>query len=325
MDHRERLEFAINRQDVDMIPVAFWKHFPVDDQDPYQLASSTIDFQKSFDFDFVKVSPSSSFCLKDWGVVDYWKGNPEGTREYAEPVIKKPNDWRNLEVLNPAKGKLQDQIDCLKIIKDGVPSDTPIIQTIFSPISQAKNLVGKSKILTHLRSYPEEVFLGLDTITQSTINFIEECMKIKIDGVYFAEQFASLDFLSTQEFMQYGKSFDQKIFPILENFWFNILHIHGKHIMFEQIKDFPLQVFNWHDKETEPDLHTGLNAIKGAVCGGLSLETLVYGDQLAIKSEISRTVKILDRTGLILGTGCVIPMIAPHGNIKCAIDFIRTQ
>ena len=59
MNKRERLEAAIAGQSVDRVPVALWRHFPGDDQDPSDLAAATIAFQRRWDFDFVKVTPAS--------------------------------------------------------------------------------------------------------------------------------------------------------------------------------------------------------------------------------------------------------------------------
>lgn len=325
MDHRDRIQHVINRESTDIFPVAFWRHFPVDDQDPFLLARSTVDFQKTFDFDFVKVSPASSFCLRDWGMDDVWKGNPEGTRDYLSPIIKEPKDWKDLKVLNPHQGYLSKQLECLKIVKKELPVDTPIIQTIFSPISQAKNLVGKNNILNHIRSYPQEITTGLEIITQSTTNFIEECIRLKIDGIFFAEQFATYDLLTSEEFLNFGKYFDEKLFPVIEKFWLNVIHIHGKNIMFDQLVDFPMHVFNWHDQETPPDIETGQKLISGAVCGGISINTITLNDPENIIKIIKKNLEKIEPTGFILGSGCVLPLITPHGNIRTAIDCIRNH
>ena len=68
----------------DRTPIALWRHFPIDDQTPDGLAAAIIDFQRTYDFDLVKVTPASSYCLKDWGADDEWRGNTEGTREYVQ-------------------------------------------------------------------------------------------------------------------------------------------------------------------------------------------------------------------------------------------------
>ena len=42
----------------------------------------------------------------------------------------------------------------------------PVLQTIFSPLAQAKNLAGGETLLVHMRQYPEAVLEGLQTITE---------------------------------------------------------------------------------------------------------------------------------------------------------------
>ena len=326
MDHRERLAHVINREKTDRVPVAFWRHFPVDDQQPESLAASTLSFQRQFDLDFVKVTPASSFCVKDWGMDDAWRGNSEGTRDYLKPIISKPQEWGKFSKLNPKKGHLKAQIRCLDILKNELPAETPFIQTIFSPLTQAKNLVGKNQLIIHLRLYPDEVEKGLQTITQTTIDFIDECSKSGIDGIFFAEQFASYDLLTEDEFLRFGKKFDEKIHDFVNKFWLNVLHIHGQHIMFDQMADFPYQIFNWHDRETFPNLRDGKAKLQKAVCGGLSrLDAMVMGDAKLIRKEIDESLTQVQSSGFVLGTGCVLPLTTPIGNIRTAIEYIRSQ
>lgn len=65
MTKRERLQGAIDGKVVDHPPVALWRHFPGDDQDPDELAASIIAFQRQYDFDFVKVTPDGSYSIRD--------------------------------------------------------------------------------------------------------------------------------------------------------------------------------------------------------------------------------------------------------------------
>ena len=54
--HKERIRGCLNNQILDRPPVALWRHFPVDDQDPRLLADATLHFQRTYDFDLVKVT-----------------------------------------------------------------------------------------------------------------------------------------------------------------------------------------------------------------------------------------------------------------------------
>src|SRR5258707_9659139 len=125
MDKRERLQATVRGEPVDRVAVALWRHFPVDDQDPAALAAATIEWQTQYDFDLVKVTPASSFCLKDWGAQDQWTGNPEGTREYTNRVIQPPDDWAGLKSLDPGRGHLGRQLEALRLIRAGLSADTP--------------------------------------------------------------------------------------------------------------------------------------------------------------------------------------------------------
>ena len=68
MSKQERLRATLSGERADRVPVALWRHFPGDDQDPDELAASTVAFQRQYDFDFIKVTPASSFCVRDWGL-----------------------------------------------------------------------------------------------------------------------------------------------------------------------------------------------------------------------------------------------------------------
>ena len=162
MSHRERMEACLSGQKVDRPPVSLWRHFPVDDQTPDGLAAAVINFQKTYDFDFIKVTPASSYCLKDWGAKDQWEGSSEGTREYQNAVIQRFDDWRQLEHLDPTKGELANMLSSLRQIIAEFSPQVPVIQTIFSPLAQAKNLIGRDRLAYHIRTCPEAVHIGLE-------------------------------------------------------------------------------------------------------------------------------------------------------------------
>jgi len=323
--HRQRIEALLSGNEVDCLPVAFWRHFPMDDQDTNRLAAATIHFQDTFGMDIIKVSPSSSFCIKDWGIQDEWIGNTEGTRDYKSSHRISPSGIRNLPILNPTKGFLGNQLKTLSILSEYYSPQTPIIQTIFSPLAQLKNLLGKNHLINAIRNDPESVKYGLGAITESIILFLGECSKLDIDGIFFAVQQASSDFLSKDEFQEFGKLFDERIFPSLEDFWVNVLHIHGKNIYFDSVSEYPFNVLNWHDRDTYPDLKTASKLTHKVFCGGLNrINTMVRGNEDAIKHEIDNAIMQTGKNNFILGTGCVLPIITPYGNIKYAVDYARS-
>ena len=73
---------------------------------------------------------------------DEWRGHTEGTRQYIKRIIHDPRDWERLPALDPTAPHLAAQLDCLRFIRAELGPDTPLLQTIFSPLAQAKNLAG---------------------------------------------------------------------------------------------------------------------------------------------------------------------------------------
>jgi uroporphyrinogen decarboxylase len=323
---RERIERVLAGDRPDRVPVSLWRHFPVDDQTPEGLAKATLEFQQRFQFDFIKVTPPSSFCLADWGVRDHWVGNTEGTREYIDRPVKKPEDWLKLQVLNPLQGRLGNQIKALKMILKGSSKSTPVLQTVFSPLAQAKNLVGPEELIVHLRKDPERVHEGLKTITQTTIQFIQEIQKTGADGIFYACQHARYNLLSRDEFYSFSRFYDLQVLEAAQRMWFNMLHLHGEEVMFDEVTDYPVEVINWHDRHTYPDLGTGLQHFKGTVCGGLSRsEMMVLGTPESVTAEALNAINATDGRRFILGTGCVLPIIAPLSNILAARSAVEVN
>lgn len=315
----ERLQACLAGERSDRSPVSLWRHFPVDDQTPEGLAAAVISFQETFDFDFIKVTPSSSYCIRDWGVEDEWQGNPEGTRQYVKRVIQQPGDWRKLSILDPGCGSLNDQVTCLNLLTRHFSGHVPLVMTIFNPLSQARNLAGAALLLEHLRQYPDEVLAGLETITRTTFAFIERCVQTGISGVFLAVQHAQSGILTESEYLQFGRKFDLEILSLTRDLWLNILHVHGEEVYFDLFTDYPVQVINWHDQKTPPTLSEGQKRFPGTVCGGMKQwDTLVLGTPQLVSAEATNAISQTGGRRFILGTGCVTPITAPYGNLMAA-------
>ena len=316
--HKERMQACLDGHPLDRTPVALWRHFPVDDQDPRLLAEATLQFQSTYDFDFVKVTPASSFCIKDWGADDEWIGDTEGTRRYTKHVIHNPRDWEQLPILEPTVPHLAGQLDCLRFLRAELGPETPLLQTVFSPLAQAKNLAGKDGLITHLRLYPEAVMKGLANIAETTRRFIEACLETGIDGIFYAIQHAQASLLTLEEYKTFGLPHDQKVVEPVQGLWCNLLHLHGHDVYFSLLDSLSFQIVNWHDRETSPSLVEAQGRFSGVVCGGMRQDSLVYGDQTQVRNEAADAIQQTEGKRFILGTGCVVPIIASHGNLLAA-------
>jgi uroporphyrinogen decarboxylase len=325
MSKRERLEATMAGEPVDRLAVALWRHWPGDDQRAADLARSTLDFQRTFDFDFIKVTPSSNYCLAGWKAESRWVGNQEGTREWGQRVIQRAEDWTRLEVQDPTSGLLGEVRQALASIGKEVGGEVPFIQTIFNPLSQARNLAGE-RLLSDLRQHPEALKSGLETITETIVRFIDVIRDTGIAGIFLALQHATYDLLTEEEYREFGRPYDLRILEAAQESWFNLLHLHGNNVMFDLVADYPAQAINWHDRETPPSLRGGMNRFPGVLVGGLrQWETMLRGTPDSVRSEVRAATEETDGRRLVIGTGCVTPITSPLGNIRAVRAAVESQ
>lgn len=321
MTRADRLRATIAREPVDRPAVALWRHFPVDDQDADTLTATLLAFQAEHDFDWVKVTPASSYSVRDWGVVDDWQGDPEGTRAYTGRVIDEPKDWLRLSPLAPRQGALGEHLRCLQQVVEGLRGEVPVVATVFSPLSLAKHLAGQERLFEHLHRSPVEVQIGLKTLSDSTVAFVEAAASVGVSGIFYALQHASYAFFDRAAYGRFGEVYDRQILQEAQGLWLNVLHLHGESLMFDLASEYPVQVVNWHDRHTAPSLAEGLERVRGAVCGGLRRwETMVLGDPAQVRDEALDAVRACGRRGVVIGAGCVVPILAPRANLRAARD-----
>lgn len=326
LSKRERLERTIAGEETDRVPVSLWRHWPGDDQRAADLAEATVAFQNLWDFDFVKVTPASSFCITDYGVQDRWVGSVEGTREYTRRAVQRSLDWTELRILDPNRGTLARQLDVLRLLKDVFGTEVPFIQTIFSPLAQAKNISGSSLLVEHMRTAPDRLKTGLNTITDSTLRFIDAIRRSGVSGIFYAIQHASHAIMSESEYREFGRPYDLQILEALpDDWWLNVMHLHGRVPMFDLVADYPVQVINWHDRESDPDLAAGKLKFKGAVSGGIGREDPMHtGTPVEVRAQARQAIEQTNNRRFILSTGCVIMTTTPTSNIRAAREVVET-
>jgi uroporphyrinogen decarboxylase len=314
MSKRQRLQALAAGQPADRPAVALWRHFPGDDARPDDLAAAHIGWQRTFDWDLLKVTPSSSYCIQDWGVQAAWQGGDEGTWTYRNTVVQQPQDWARLAVLDPSAGALGRARQAVTAVCQAVGPDVPVLMTIFSPLAQAKNLAGPN-LLPHLRKHPDAVQAGLETIAQSVLRYVDALADTGIDGIFYAAQLADPGRLSRAEYEQFGRPLDLHILRAAGGYWFNMLHAHGLDVYFDLLAGYPVQALNWHDREGGPSLAEGGALFPGVLSGGLDRRTVHLAAPDDVRREAADAMQQTAGQRLILSTGCVSMTNSPLSNL----------
>lgn len=322
LSKRELLEATIAHKPTPYIPIALWRHWPVEDHDAEALARATLDFQQRFDFDFIKVTPSQRFVAEDYGLTGSYDGNPEGDLVKGPPPITSLEAWEALRPLSIGEGALARQLHCLRLVAAGA-GNTPFIQTIFNPLTVARCLAGEQATIWR-RQFPEVFQRGFTTVIETWAGFVAAVMQTGAAGIFFSTADASYRLMSEEEYRRWGRPSDLALIEAAGAGWLNVLHVHGEALMFDLTAAYPCQVVNWDDRRSGPSLRDGRARVKGAVAGGLAQwGTLLREGPEAVRREISDALEQTGGHGYIVAAGCVMPIPVPEHNIRAALAAAR--
>jgi uroporphyrinogen decarboxylase len=326
MDKRERLEKAITGDALDRVPVCLWRHWQGDNQRVADLAQSLAQFQFLYDWDLMVVAPSSHFCLTGYGLQDEWQGNLMGENTLKHSPIKRSLDWTELRPQDPLRGDLAKQSECLRLIGEQFDTpNVPYIQLVYSPLSQAIRLAGYDTFIRHLRTQPDRLQSGLNTLTETTLRWLETLKKTNIVGLYYVIECADYALLSEAEFLAYGLPYDQKVLATLPTkWWLNVLSVTGQHPMLKSVMGLPHQLINWQTSDGNPTLEKSKGVIRSAVMGGLGKwEHLQNGTPLSIRDAVRQIFNVTNGRNVVLSCDGAFPISAPRSNIQAIREMVK--
>lgn len=319
MQKRERLHAAIHRQPVDRPPIALWRHFPGDDLDSEKLARRVIEFQNQYDFDFVKVTPASSYVAELYGAELSDAGNREGTRAHGKRVIGAWQDWEKVQPANTDNPVIRRERDAIERIRAALGPDVPVMQTIFTPLSCARTLAG-DRWVNDLREHPDAVAHALESLVTTMARFAISSIEAGADSLFLATQVATRNALTPEQLGAFEQAYTVRLIEqVRAQVEFIFLHIHGEDIYYNELFRYPVDIVNWHDRKTPPTLRIGKTLCEGAVAGGIDeWNILAPGAPEQIHAQVLDAIQQTDGIGLILAPGCVIPTDTPEANIRAA-------
>ncbi len=332
MTKTERIQALLAGKKLETPAINLWKHFPPYDENPDELIKKTIEFQDRFQWDFVKVTYQGLFSIQDWGSTIKWPERDSSWPDTCSGVgvvtdfgIKTAEDWTKLEVLPMDKGSMKDTIAAAKGICDHYKGNTPVVVTIFNPLTTAIKMSGE-KMFVHMRRNPEQFKKGLDTILETTIKLVKEIVAAGADGIFFASQLGTYDKLSVAEYETFGRPYDLAVLEAAKDLWFNIMHMHGNAPMVEIMSQYPVAAVNWHDQLVDVSLADMRKLTDKLLIGGVEeLKVLHEADDAALKAHLKAALDQVPDGKILLGPGCCVPLYVKEsrlGEAKALLESI---
>ena len=322
MSRRERIQAAIDRQPVDRVPYAVWRHFPAVDRSPAGLAQATLRFHDHYGSDFLKITPHGGYAVEAWGCVEGDEVLPDGHRACASCAVKTADDWKRIRPLDPtsAEGYSQQIETIVRMGFDRRIGDAPVVPTIFSPLSLARKLSG-NRLSADIVEHSGLVRDALEAITETIVRFAEAALTEGMSGIFYSIQAASRSAHSEEVYAEFGEPYDWRVLEsVAGRSLLTIVHCHGDALMFGRLARLPGHAWNWDDRRTAPTLAEGRALVPGAVIGGLDQwATLRDGTPEAAVAEAKDAISQTGGTGLIVGPGCVLAMNTPDENVSAVV------
>lgn len=330
MTKKERIWAAVHGETPDTLPYSFWTHLPGIDLDPEKLAEHTYEFYKTYDVDFIKTMNNGMYAIEDFGCeIDYSEIPKGGVAKVVKTPIHEAGDWLKLKPCSVEEGSLARELKGLRLLLDKVKGEeVPVIFTIFSPLTIANKLSGNTLLQYLADGHSQEVHSALKVITQTTCDMARAVLDLGADGIFFAAQSSTYDFMTVEEYRQFGVPYDLEVLQAAEKGWMNTIHAHGVNIMFEVLKDYPVQVFNWHAWETLPAVDEAFAMTGKCLMGGLKRADITQRDRGAIQHQIYECYRMLGGRNQILTPGCVIRYPLDKDTltyVKQAKDFVESR
>src|SRR5881396_218315 len=325
MGRRERIVAAINREPVDRVPYAVWRHFPAVDRSAAGLAQTTLRFHERYGSDFLKITPRGGYAVEAWGCVEGDELREDGHRPCVSCAIRAPEDWKKIRPLDPgsAPGWVEHLETIVRMGFDRRIGDAPVLPTLFSPLSLARKL-SADRLPNDMREHAGAVTDALEAITETLIKFALLALAEGVSGIFYSIQAASRSANSEEDYARFGEPYDRQFLEAIRSkSALTIIHCHGDRLMFDRLARLPGHAWNWDDRGTPPSLAEARAQVPGAVIGGLhQWRTLRDGTAEQAVDEARDAIAQTAGTGLIVSPGCVLPMNTPDATVAAVVQTL---
>jgi len=317
---KERFDALLSGEQADRPIVSGWRHFLDKEQSANDLAEATIAYTKKFDWDWVKVNPRATYYAEVWGNTydfnDYRSVFPKQTRA----TIETPLDVWDIHVKRATQSApLVEQLNAARLVREGLP-DTPMIQTVFSPLTVLLFLIGQSSYVTDpiygsnhkinlttlLTEQRAGVHHALHAISMTLADYVQELGVCGIDGIFYAVTGTTHpEILNEADFNEFSRPYDSLVLDAA-SYGKRILHTCGAYSHPEWFNDYPIEGISW-DTQAAGNIH--LDApLRPTKVGGVDHRLFATNDIESIRAQANQALRLMVNEPFILAPNCAIPV-----------------
>jgi uroporphyrinogen decarboxylase len=288
----------------DYIPAAFFIHFDKAFHFGQPAVEKHLEYFRYTGMDFVKIQYERTFP--------------------PIPDIKRPEDWRKM----PSYGLdfYQPVLEVVQGLIKAAKREALILVTLYSPFMCAGHTTSLSLVTAHLQENPEPVRKGLETIANSLMLFVRECIRLGVDGFYASTQGGEAGrFRDPRLFIDQVKPFDLVLMNEMKRSCpFNILHVCDYHAPYSDLSpfvDYPGHIVNCNPQLASRKLawREIAQMFKRPCMGGLDRHGVIASGSAEGIGKAVTQVLTEASAPFVLGADCTLPNDIKWENIRSAI------
>ncbi len=313
---------------MDRPPVSFWGHVYHRESSARDLVDATLEFQRAYDWDWIKLNPRKHYHVEPWGVSYRYSGRPDEKPVLADYPIREATDWAKIHALAPDAGALGEQIEAVRLLRAALPADVPILETVFTPLAVLGEMVPTPRELREaMDTHPTRVRAALEAVTATFEGYVPRLLDAGADGIFFATvDWASEDLMSAGEYRTWARATDLRVLAAAARARFNVLHVCKRRNLLLEFSDYPVAAFSWAATDpTNPTLAAARSRLNRAVMGGIGQDGALQHSSPDDVLEEYRTA--CDQTGgrhWLVAPGCSIPPGTPAANLRAVRDAVES-
>jgi uroporphyrinogen decarboxylase len=328
MTPRERVRAALLGRSVDRPPISFWGHFYHRESSAEDLVEASLEFQRAYGWDWVKLNPRKHYHVEPWGVTYRYSGLPGQKPVLESWPVRVASDWREIGEQPVDRGALGEQLAAVRMMRRALPADVPLIETVFTPLAVLGEMVDVPQTLRqHMDTDPAAVRGALEAVTRTYQRFVGAVLESGADGIYFATvDWGSRDLMSADAYREWARPYDLRVLEAARGAEFNVLHVCKRNNLLLELADYPVQAFSWAATDaTNPSLERALERLSGAAMGGIAHEgALQQTDVAAVLNELQRAHAQTGGRRWLAGPGCSIPPGSRPENLQALREAVES-
>jgi uroporphyrinogen decarboxylase len=305
MNKIERVDNVLSGKEVDRPPISLWYHFGIQHTGGQQFARVTLEFFDYYDFDFLKV------------MNDYYYPAPEGLDS-----VSSKEDLQRFSRFDAETSIWKQQFRALEIINRELEGQAYFIDTVFDPWQSIRRSLAAENIKDLMAHEPDALLDALDIITENLIAYCRISLRLGASGIFLSVPAAG-EFVTRDQFLKFVKPFTMRVFEAIAGLGrMNTAHIHGEDLFFEDVLDFPVDIYNWWDRGPNgPSLQSVKKKISGCVMGGIDHKIITTKSNAFLKNHVREGIKLGGSKRFFLANGCTINSWANPRTIQAITEM----